>query len=138
VEDLWQLMAQHALDFTLTFRRLADLAGEQDANANSVAGLFEFPQALQPWLQRWHARLAQESVASVDRQAAMYRANPVFIARNHLVEAAIAAATNRDDLSVFQQLVDVLARPHEYCPELALYATPPLPEQVVKQTFCGT
>ena len=26
VEDLWQLMAQHELDFTLSFRRLADLA----------------------------------------------------------------------------------------------------------------
>jgi serine/tyrosine/threonine adenylyltransferase len=136
VEDLWQLMAQHALDFTLTFRRLSDLAHE--GGGNTVAALFEFPEALQPWLVRWRARLAQDDVAFAERQASMYRANPVFIPRNHLVEAAIAAATDSDDLSVFHALVDVLANPHDYRPELAVYATPPQPEQVVRQTFCGT
>ena len=138
VEDLWQLMAEHALDFTLTFRRLADLAhAEMESNA-SVADLFDFPDALQPWLARWRARVAQDSLSEVERQALMYRANPVFIPRNHLVEAAIAAATNRSDLSVFQQLKDVLESPHHYRPELAPYATPPRPEEVVQQTFCGT
>ncbi len=77
-------------------------------------------------------------MSGAERQALMYRANPAFIPRNHLVEAAIAAATDRGDLSVFHQLVDVLAQPHQYRVELALYATPPRPEQVVEQTFCGT
>lgn len=138
VEDLWQLMAQHELDFTLTFRRLADLAHDGGSNNHSVAALFEFPDALQPWLARWRERLTLEDTSSAERQLAMYRANPVFIPRNHLVEAAIVAATDRHDLSVFQQLVDVLATPHQYSAELALYATPPQPEQIVKQTFCGT
>jgi hypothetical protein len=39
---------------------------------------------------------------------------------------------------VFHDLVDVLAAPNEYRTELALYATPPKPEEVVQQTFCGT
>ncbi len=138
VDDLWQLMAQHELDFTLTFRRLADLADEENGSANSVANLFEFPQSLQPWLERWRARLGQDSLSEADRQALMYSANPVFIPRNHLVEAAIAAATDNNDLSVFHQLVDVLENPHQYRSELALYATPPRPEEVVRQTFCGT
>lgn len=138
VEDLWQLMAQHELDFTLTFRRLADLAHEGDGDATSVAALFEFPDALLPWLERWRARLAQDSLSSAERQALMYSANPVFIPRNHLVEAAIAAATDRDNLSVFHQLVDTLENPHQYRADLAFYATPPKPEQVVRQTFCGT
>jgi uncharacterized protein YdiU (UPF0061 family) len=68
----------------------------------------------------------------------MYSANPAFIPRNHLVEAAIAAATDSHDFSVFHQLVDVLGNSHEYRPELAQYATPPRPEEVVSQTFCGT
>jgi uncharacterized protein YdiU (UPF0061 family) len=138
VEDLWQLLAEHQLDFTLSFRRLADLALSGGGGANNVAELFEFPDALSPWLERWRERLAQDALSPVDRQALMYRANPVFIPRNHLVEAAIAAATDRDDLSVFQQLVDVLGNPHQYRAELALYATPPRSEQVVQQTFCGT
>lgn len=138
VEDLWQLMAEHELDFTLTFRRLADLASDGEGGANSVAELFEFPDAMQPWLARWRARTAQDSLSGAERQTLMYSANPAFIPRNHLVEAAIAAATDSNDLSVFHQLIDVLGNPHEYLPELALYATPPRPEEVVSQTFCGT
>jgi protein adenylyltransferase len=138
VEDLWQLMAEHKLDFTLAFRRLSDLADESGDAAQGVAELFEFPDALQPWLERWRARLAQDDLTGAERQALMYRANPVFIPRNHLVEAAIAAASDGGDLSVFHQLVDVLAEPHVYRAELALFATPPRPEQVVHETFCGT
>ena len=138
VEDLWQLMAEQKLDFTLVFRRLADLADNSTEGASSVAGLFAFPDSMQPWLERWRERLTQDSQLSTERQAQMYRANPVFIPRNHLVEAAIAAATDRDDLDVFHQLVDVLENPHQYSADLALYATPPEPEQMVNQTFCGT
>jgi uncharacterized protein YdiU (UPF0061 family) len=138
VEDLWQLMAEHTLDFTLTFRRLADLADKSTEAESSVAELFEFPDSAQPWLERWHTRLAQESTSSTERQALMYCNNPVFIPRNHLVEAAIVSATDRGDLSTFDQLVDTLDKPYQYRKALALFATPPKPDQVVRQTFCGT
>ena len=138
VEELWHLMAEHELDFTLAFRRLADLVAPREHAEQAVSALFEFPDALQPWLARWHTRLEQEPSSPAERQRSMDLANPVFIPRNHLVEAAIAAATDRGDLTVFHQLVDVLEAPHAYRPELALYATPPRPEQVVPQTFCGT
>jgi uncharacterized protein YdiU (UPF0061 family) len=105
---------------------------------DSVAELFQFPETLQPWLDRWHMRRAQESSSSAEQQALMYKANPVFIPRNHLVEAAIVAATGENDFTVFHQLADVLENPYQYRAELALYATPPKPEQVVRQTFCGT
>ena len=138
VEDLWQLMAEHKLDFTLAFRRLADLAHERDNPEQTVSTLFEFPQALQPWLARWRTRLDQETLSGAERQRSMDLVNPALIPRNHLVEAAIAAATDRDDLSVFNRLMDVLEEPHVYRAELAQFATPPRPEQVVQQTFCGT
>jgi uncharacterized protein YdiU (UPF0061 family) len=138
VEDLWQLMAQHALDFTLTFRALADLAHDGGHNTHSVAALFTFPDALQPWLARWRERSAREKTSGEERQRAMYLANPVFIPRNHLVEAAIAAATDDGDLGAFHALVEALAQPHNYRPELSLYATPPRKEEIVRQTFCGT
>jgi serine/tyrosine/threonine adenylyltransferase len=137
VEDLWQLMAEHKLDFTLAFRRLADLADEGGSSVD-VSDLFEFPDAMQPWLERWRVRLDQDALSGTERQALMYGANPVLIPRNHLVEEAIAAATDKGDLSIFDQLVDVLGKPHVYRSELARFATPPKPEQVVQQTFCGT
>jgi uncharacterized protein YdiU (UPF0061 family) len=138
VEDLFEVMAEHSLDFTLTFRRLADLADETNMDAGGMGDLFEIPDAMLPWLARWQARVAKDSLAASDRQTAMYSANPVFIPRNHLVEEAIAAATRNDDFAPFHQLVDVLTHPHQYRPELARYATPPQPQEVVRQTFCGT
>jgi uncharacterized protein YdiU (UPF0061 family) len=68
----------------------------------------------------------------------MYRASPAFIPRNHLVAAALDAAQSADDFQPFHRLVEVLERPHEYNSELAAYARPPLPEEVVTTTFCGT
>ena len=138
-DELFQLMAQHQLDFTLTFRRLADLAGAtDDSNGTTVAGLFEIPDPLLPWLARWRERLGAEQTTATERQAQMYSANPAFIPRNHLVEEALQAATEQGDFAPFNALVDVLARPFAYDEALARYATPPRPEQVVRQTFCGT
>jgi uncharacterized protein YdiU (UPF0061 family) len=69
----------------------------------------------------------------------MRAANPAVIPRNHLVEEAIAAAVNKSDFAPFESLLAVLARPYDDLPStLARYADPPRPEQVVRQTFCGT
>jgi uncharacterized protein YdiU (UPF0061 family) len=143
MEDLFALMTQHKADFTLMFRRLSDLAGEtakgDDPVATPTVGeLFEIPDAMLPWLARWRQRLAAEPQSPAQRQAAMYRANPAFIPRNHLVEEAIQAATRDGDLVPFRQLLEVSAKPWQFRPELARHATPPQPEQVVRQTFCGT
>ena len=63
--------------------------------------------------------------------------NPAFIPRNHRVEAVIAAAVN-NDYAPFEELLTVLSKPFEDQPAYAAYAEPPLPEQRVLQTFCGT
>ena len=47
----------------------------------------------------------------------MDRVNPVYIPRNHLVEAALDAATE-GDLAPFTELVDVVARPFDERPGL--------------------
>lgn len=140
--EFLQLMAQESADFTLAFRRLADLAeppsGPLTGNGSGVGELFEFPAAFEPWLQRWRQRIECDTQAPGDRQADMYRANPVFIPRNHLVAAAIEAAVSEGDFGPFNQLVDLLEQPPDYAPELEYFARPPAPDEVVSQTFCGT
>ena len=54
-----------------------------------------------------------------------------------LKEAAIEAAYG-EDLQPFHELVDALAAPFEYRPEQRRLAAAPRPEEVVRQTFCGT
>jgi serine/tyrosine/threonine adenylyltransferase len=68
----------------------------------------------------------------------MRASNPAFIPRNHLVEEAIFAAVSKGDLSPFENLVAVLSRPFDDQPNCGRYAEPPRPDQVVRQTFCGT
>ena len=67
----------------------------------------------------------------------MRAVNPAFIPRNHRVQAAIAAA-GAGDFSVFEALIQVLARPYDEQPEATAYGAPPRPEEVVRATFCGT
>ncbi len=134
--ELLDLMAQEQIDFTLAFRRLSDLA--QAGSGSAVADLFEFPAAFEPWLERWRQRTESDPQSQQERQAGMYQANPAFIPRNHLVEAAIDSAVSEGDFSVFNRLVDLLEKPHEYQSDLAAFAKPPRPEEVVSKTFCGT
>ncbi|GAB5450838.1 MAG: YdiU family protein [Halioglobus sp.] len=135
VEDLFALMAENHLDFTLTFRQLADLA--HSGSDACISDDFPLPEALTPWVSRWQERLAEDSLSPAERQRSMHRANPAFIPRNHLVEAAISAAYN-GDYRPFEALVERLHDPYRYDPAAAAFAAPPQPEEVVQQTFCGT
>jgi uncharacterized protein YdiU (UPF0061 family) len=134
--DLLNLMAEEQVDFTLAFRRLADLA--QPDRGSGVKDLFDFPASFADWLERWRQHVEQDSGDPKERQAAMHRANPAFIPRNHLVAEAIDSAVNDEDFGPFNTLVDLLEQQRDYDPALAKYATPPRPDQVVSKTFCGT
>ena len=67
----------------------------------------------------------------------MTAANPVYIARNHRVEQVIDAAY-AGDFSPFEDLLDVLKTPFTAKPHFQAYEAPPLPDEIVHQTFCGT
>jgi uncharacterized protein YdiU (UPF0061 family) len=134
-EDLFERMAANQADFTVTFRRLCDAALGQDGG---VRELFGDGAGFDGWAAKWRKRLEEEPGSSEDRAAAMRKANPVFIPRNHLVEAALKAATEEDDFGPFEELLDVLARPFEERSDRQRYALPARPEERVKQTFCGT
>jgi uncharacterized protein YdiU (UPF0061 family) len=135
--DLLKVMAENAADFTLTFRRLSDAAQGQAGDAE-VRKLFADPSAFDVWAVRWRQRIAEEPQDAAARQAAMRAVNPVFIPRNHRVEAVIGAAVNRNDFAPFEELLAVLAKPYQDQPAFAEYAEPPKPDERVLQTFCGT
>ena len=134
VMDLLSRLATSEVDYTLFFRRLCDVATRPDA----VASLFDDPGAFREWAERWRKRLAAEGNTPEARAEAMRRANPAFIPRNHRIEEAIAAATDKGDFAPFETLVRVLARPFDDQPDAAHLAEPPAQGERVRQTFCGT
>jgi uncharacterized protein YdiU (UPF0061 family) len=137
VQDLLDAMAKNAADFTLTFRRLSDAALDPAGDGN-VRAQFTDPAAFDEWAVRWRQRIAAEPQTPAERQAAMRAVNPAFIPRNHRVEAVIQGAMNHDDYAPFEELLSVLSKPYQDQPEFAGYADPPMPDQRVLQTFCGT
>jgi uncharacterized protein YdiU (UPF0061 family) len=134
VQDFLQCLATDGVDFTLAFRALSDAVEDQTA----LRALFADRAALDAWIERWRRRLAEEPEASGAARVLMKSANPAYIPRNHLVEAALTAATEREDYGPFEALLGVLSRPYQDDPALASYACGPRDEERVLQTFCGT
>jgi uncharacterized protein YdiU (UPF0061 family) len=137
VQDLLDRMVANRADFTLTFRRLSDAAAGPEGDPG-VRALFDDPGAYDTWAAGWRRRLDAESLSRQARAAAMRLANPAFIPRNHMVEAALDAAAARQDFQPFEELLDVVSHPYEDRPNLERYSTPARPEECVRHTFCGT
>ncbi len=139
-EDWLALLQQHGVDFTLAWRRLADAAA---GDANPVRAMFAEAAAVNPWLQRWHARCAAEdggqNGAAMARAARMRQVNPWIIPRNHCVEEALAAASEHQDMAPFDTLLAALQRPYDEDPAFARFAEPaPARLTAQYQTYCGT
>lgn len=130
-----QHMTDARADFTLSFRRLC---GSAEGDDEGLRALFDNSAALDMWLVQWRERLSLEPVPAQQRAAAMCAVNPLFIPRNHRIEAIIVAAQEKNDFGPFLELMRVLSRPYDDQPEFAHYANPPKPEEIVQQTFCGT
>jgi serine/tyrosine/threonine adenylyltransferase len=137
-QGLLDRMAANQADFTLTFRRLCAAAAGSEGD-QGVRTLFADPAAYDEWAVGWRRRLEDEPVSGEGRAAAMRRVNPAFIPRNHMVEAALTAAAERQDFQPFETLLEVVLHPYEDSgPDLERYATPARPEECVLRTFCGT
>ena len=143
IEDLFNIMAVNKADFTLTFYYLSQISVDSTIDNSAeqekmLQDLFADADQMKQWLVKWRARSAEESLDDDARQIRMQAVNPVYIPRNHLIEAAIRAAEDLDDFSLFHDLHEVLQAPYERQAGRDVYMLPPEPHEVVEQTFCGT
>jgi uncharacterized protein YdiU (UPF0061 family) len=132
----WQaLMHQHRVDHTLGWRSLVQAAkGEPSTVAECFGG--GAPHAAE-WIERWHHETRAMNL--VLDPSALSHANPFVIPRNHLVEAALAAASDEGDLLPFNRLLTAVRRPWEDDEALQPYGEP-APHDLANthRTFCGT
>jgi uncharacterized protein YdiU (UPF0061 family) len=138
INELFESMNANNADFTLTFHYLSTLPVDTAEQSGSVRALFGNPASFDHWAEQWRARLRQEGGDDAARQARMQAVNPVYIPRNHRIEAAIRAAEDHGDFSVFHELHAVLQNPWQRQAGKDTYLLPPEPYEVVQQTFCGT
>ena len=133
VEDLLHRMIANKMDFTQTFRRLSHCA----AQSPEGSGLRDELAQLGEWMDKWRTRLGYEDGNDAERQKTMCAVNPAYIPRNHRVEQMIEAAL-KGDFSLFERLNEVLSKPYEDQPQSSKYLSPPQPDEIVHNTYCGT
>jgi uncharacterized protein YdiU (UPF0061 family) len=132
VADLLSLMAEQRVDYTSCLRSLSSVLR---GDATAPRSLLGDPLAFDAWSERWLTAVGEQRAVAADR---MDRTNPVYLPRNHLVEGALAAATD-GDLGPFEELLEVVTAPYDERPGGERYEQPaPADFGVAYRTFCGT
>jgi uncharacterized protein YdiU (UPF0061 family) len=129
IRALLDWMQNSRADYTNTIR---DLSSGATLSAEPYAAA-EF----QSWYSQWQERLRREGIEEASIHEGMQSVNPVVIPRNHLVEEALAAAEDDDDLSLVEKLLAILRLPYSEQVDSARYREPS-PDDCGYRTFCGT
>lgn len=132
--DLMAAAEGQGLDYTGFFRALSDVVRGNDLNARAQ---FTDTARFDTWVARYRRRLADEDVPAASRAEAMDRVNPVYIPRNHLVDAALKAAA-AGDMVPFDRLAEVLSQPFTVQAGAEAYALPAPGDFGKFVTYCGT
>ena len=128
ITETLQQMANARADFTQFFTALTRHVAGREVNLSSF---FTSELVMTKWLAEWG------NVRDKDAQALMNAHNPIYIARNHRVEAALTAAGEGNSLPM-RELLLAVQKPFEERPDLAALEAAPGAQEEVLQTFCGT
>ncbi len=132
--SLWlDYLQAEKLDYTNSFRKLGE-------HLTSEISLFSESEKFKSFKTKWKSRLKIGSIKNHDTQrikSQMDKSNPIYIPRNHQVERAIQGAIT-GDYSVFREMIQVMKKPFEEQAGFEKYKLPPKPDEVIKNTFCGT
>ena len=134
IDSLFGELEQHAVDFTSFFRALAQLLR---GDGDMLQALLPDAEAMAPWIADWWSQLEREAIAPLERADAMDAVNPLYIPRNHLVEAALVAA-EAGDMAPWTELLEVVQNPYVERAKWAAFAQPAPIDADPYKTFCGT
>jgi len=148
-DALIEQMRTEGLDYTGTFVALARVlrarldgseqhVSRHDTAQKSCTTAESFSQDMNAWVDRWLSRVGVQSGGLIGALDLMSATNPVYIARNHLVEQALAAATQSGDMKPLHELLQVLSRPYTWQVGREIYQQPGSEQAAPYQTFCGT
>jgi len=124
LDDLLALMAGERVDMTIAFRALSQFDRGAGATPAAFRDHFIDRAAADAWGARYLRRLEAEARSDAERHAAMDRANPKYVLRNHLAQEAIRQA-EAGDFGAVRELHDVLRRPYDEQPGRERHAALP-------------
>jgi len=131
------ILKNEKIDFTLGFRKLADLI-DREKKDSFFEKKIRNKKVFYDWVSQWKKRIENESDKISVIISTMNNVNPLFIPRNHLVENAINMAVLKDDFLPMRELLEIIKKPFSEKKGKEKFSLPPKPQEVVKNTFCGT
>lgn len=124
INELLSIMHRSKSDFTLTFRRLAQIESASEQPAAGVREHIMDIAAVDAWVPKYRARLQAENSIDAERTARMNAVNPLYVLRNHLAQTAIEKA-ERGSMEELDRLARVLGTPYTEQPGMEAYAAEP-------------
>lgn len=134
IDTLFDELEKHAVDFTSFFRALAMLLR---GDGTMLEALLPTPDAMAPWIAGWWNRIAEGGAGPIEHAAAMDAVNPLYIPRNHRVEAALVTA-EAGDMAAWTELLEVVRNPFVLRADWSDFAQPAPADSAPYTTFCGT
>ena len=130
-EDLLMYMQKNKADYTNTFRAL----GKESLKAMEIYHDAGFKN----WMLQWETRLARQPESIEQSLSLMDQTNPAIIPRNHLVEEALNAAVDQENLQPLKKLLAAISKPYFAVEDYADFMQAPVPGFDHRyKTFCGT
>ena len=133
-DELLGMLHAQSVDMTSAFRSLSSVLRGDDSPTRA---LFSEPEVFDEWKARWRSTVDRRGLEPAAVADEMDRVNPAVIPRNHVVEAALDAAT-AGDLTQVDRLVEVLRDPFAAPADDEPLARPAPADARPHVTFCGT
>jgi uncharacterized protein YdiU (UPF0061 family) len=131
---LLKIMMDNEADYTITFRNLSKVLGNEP---DEFLKEFLKKEEIIAWLEDWKFALGKENEGFDSLAIKLDEINPAYIPRNHQVQEAIDHAYE-NDFSKMLEMIDVIKQPFRERSIYDIYASAPMENQKVKRTFCGT
>jgi uncharacterized protein YdiU (UPF0061 family) len=134
------LVAGASADHTVFWRELS-LTADGPEPGEKLLGLLGSAEASVSWWRDYRAQRHAHAVGGswAASAVAMLAVNPKFVARNHLLQAVIAAEGDLDrQRAMIDELLTVLARPCDEHPGLEHLARPPLGAERCQSVSCSS
>ncbi len=120
-----KLLAAEYADYHHSFRRLSmNVDRILQGDYVSFSKPFKQQNSFQAWSKRYHELLNKHEVNANALQLDMLATNPKYVLRNHLMQQAIAKATE-DDFEMVNTLMQLVTHPFDEHPQYHELALPP-------------
>jgi len=124
IRDFLGLLQGSHADYTIVFRELGTFSSAEGATNGKLREHFVNRERFDEWALRYRNRVLGESSRDDERQRRMNQANPTYVLRNYLAQAAIEKAQQKD-FSEIDRLITLLQSPYRPQPGMDAYSAPP-------------